>query len=119
MINDMNLDSINLDSVNLEEIWSEFKSCVLGSVDKHAPEKLSKSHFRDSWPWYNQELQVLKTSAQNRKEYGASINRTINSMHSGNITTKYIKILRTTRMMYTQNKITKFKGNSKHLHKLN
>ena len=45
MIRDMNLDSINLDSENLEEILSEFKSCGTGSVDKHAPEKLSKNSF--------------------------------------------------------------------------
>ena len=67
MINDMILDSINLDCENLEEILSEFKSCVSGSVDKHAPEKLSKTPFRDSLPWYNQELQVLKRSVQNRE----------------------------------------------------
>ena len=48
MIKDMNLDSINLASENLEELLSEFRSCVSKSVEKHAPMKLSKTHFRDS-----------------------------------------------------------------------
>ena len=38
-------------------------------------------------------------------------------MHTGNIT-KYTKNLTLTRMKYTQNEITKFKGNLKHLCKL-
>ena len=44
----MDLDSINLDSENQEEILSLFKSCVSASIDKHAPEKLSKTLFGDS-----------------------------------------------------------------------
>ena len=62
MISDMDFDSINLVIENLEEILSEFKSCVSVSVDKHAPEKLSKTPFRDSQPWFNQELQDLERS---------------------------------------------------------
>ena len=73
MISDMDLDSINLDSENLEEILSEFKSCVSVSVDKHAPEKLSKTLFRDSQPWFNQELQDLKRSVQNRERICAQV----------------------------------------------
>ena len=39
VIKDMNLDSINLGSENLEELLSEFRLCVLESVEKHAPVK--------------------------------------------------------------------------------
>ena len=37
------------------------------SLEKHAPMKLSKTPFRDNQPWYNQELQSLKRSVQNRE----------------------------------------------------
>ena len=62
MIEDMNLDSINLVSENLEELMSEFRSCVAKSLEKHTPMKLSTTPFRESRPWYNQELQSLKRS---------------------------------------------------------
>ena len=103
MINDMNFDSINLVSENLEEILSEFKSCVSESLDKLAPEKWSKAPFRDSCPWYNQELQVLKRSVQNRKRIWHKYEQDHQWHAYREHCSKYTKILRTSRMMYTQN----------------
>ena len=118
MICDMDLDSINLDSENLDEILSEFKSCISVSVDRHAPEKLSKTPFRDSWPWFNQEMQDLRRSVQNRERIWCKYRQDHQWCAYKEHHDKYTKFLRTSRMLYTQTEITKFKGNSKHSYKL-
>ena len=114
----MKLDSINLDSENLEKILSQFKPCVSGSVDKHAPEKLSKTPCRDSWPWFNQELQGLKRSVQNREMVWFKYKQDHQWHAYKEYCNKYTTFLRSSRMMYMQNVITKIKGNSKNLYKL-
>ena len=114
----MDLDSINLDSENLEDILSSFKSCVSVSVDKHAPKKWSKILFRDSWPWFNQELQDLERLVHNRERIWCSYKQDHHWCAYKEHHRKYTKLLRITRLLYTWAEIAKFKGNPKHLYKL-
>ena len=118
MIKDMNLDSINLISENLEELLLEFRSCVSKSIETRAPMKLSKIPFRDSRPWYNTEQQALKRSVRYRERVWHRYKQDDQWHAYGEYCNKYTKSLTITRMKYTLIEITKFKGNTKHLHKL-
>ena len=80
--------------------------------------KLSKIPFRDSRPWHNIELQALKRSVRNRERIWCRYKQDHQWHAYREYHNKYTKDLTITRMKYTQNEITKFKGNSKHLHKL-
>ena len=82
-------------------------------LEKHAPMKLSKTPFRDSQPWYNQEPQSLKRSVQNRERMWHRYKQGHQWLAHREYYNKYTKNLNITRMIYTQNEVTKFKGNSK------
>ena len=118
MISDVDVDAINLDSENLEEILSLLKLCVSMSVDKHAQEKLLKMLFRDSQPWFNQELQDLKRLVCNREMIWHKYKKDHQWCAYKDHHWKYTEFLRMTRLMHTQAEIAKFKGKSKHLYKL-
>ena len=87
-------------------------------MDKHVPEKLSKSPFRDSWLWFNQGLQDLKRSVQNRERIWHKYKQDHQWSAYREHCNKNTKSLRTSRMLYTWTEIAKFNGNSKYLYKL-
>ena len=52
----------------LEEFWNKFQTRLKACLDKFVPEKTSKQPLRDSMPWYNQELRLMKYRVSNHEK---------------------------------------------------
>ena len=112
-----NEDNITL-STNLEEIAQSFNTELKCTLDKLAPEKVTKLSLKTKCPWYSQEQRRHKTKVRRleQKWFKHRLNSCWHTYKSER--NKYYAILKQKKIECYKTKVQECKGDSHKLHQL-